>query len=68
MRKGIYLVPTLRYKLLQIVYAPIVDQVFLLLGPPVRKLVVVHPPRLVHEEVGEVVGGPDGVQVVRYIL
>ena len=49
-------------------YAPIVDQVFLLLGPPVRKLVVVHPPRLVHEEVGEVVGGPDGVQVVRYIL
>ena len=32
------------------------------------KLVVVQPPRLVHEEVGEVAGGPDGVQVVRYIL
>ena len=47
---------------------PIVDQVFLLLGTPVRKLVVVHPPRLVHEEVGEVVGGSDGVKVVQYIL
>ena len=57
-----------QYKNIVVVLIPIVDQVFLLLGTPVRKLVVVHPPRLVHEEVGKVAGGSDGVQVMRYIL